>query len=190
MRKDIIILIGALLFFFAVWLAPVLCFVKNKQRFTENLTALLDNKAVTPAQSVTGRPLVLATAEIKNHFPVDVTRAKEQGIKARQIKSITHIGISNTQTIAPALRDSVVNDTVKVKVAHYADKWLTFSQTIKNDTAFTTWQCRDSLTHLLYWKRPHRFLFVSYGRKQYFLKSTAANPHSLITNQLIVQNEK
>jgi hypothetical protein len=91
--------------------------------------------------------------------------------------------------ISPVSSISPIFPTSPVQYTSYRDKWIDFQQAIVADSAYTSIQTRDSIAIVQSWERPHKFLFLHWGRKRHIQTVTNANPHATITYSIFVEKK-
>ncbi len=143
--------------------------------------------------------LLLDAGEIKQYFPAIEKSINQLDIKLKQLERYVSFNTKSNYHLVVPLRDTTVIiretlireqlDTVKMQYAEYRDKWITFKQAIVADTTYTDIQTRDSIAIVHNWQRPHRFLFLRWGRKQYNQTVRNFNPHSTISHTLYIEKQ-
>ena len=194
-----------LLFIAVVTLAFTKVYRDNK-RLSDNFTALAKGTeyyrigdSISAARS---ERILLDNADIKAYFP-EIKKAVEQmDVKLRQLERYSAINSNANYLLANKIRDTVkvviqspplgdlggfILDTIKLQYITYQDKWIDFRQAIVADSAYTSIQTRDSIAIVQSWERPHRFMFVQWGRKRHIQTVTNANPHATITYSVFVE---
>lgn len=127
--------------------------------------------------------------EIKKIYPALVKDAENVRISPGNLQNITEIGTCLSQAVTVKTRDSIVYDTVHVKVFNYQDKWTTICGVI-GDSSKVRIESRDSLQTFMHkGDRIKPWLWVLSRRK---LQQTIinTNPHIQITYQKILKIER
>jgi hypothetical protein len=86
-------------------------------------------------------------------------------------------------------QDRIIHDTVKFQYIKYRDKWIDFQQAILADSAYTAIKTKDSISIVQSWTRPHKLLFIRWGRKKHVQTVMNANPHAKITYTIFVEKK-
>jgi hypothetical protein len=184
-------------------LATVKMYMDNS-RLSDNFTALAEgteyyriNDSISAARS---ERIILDNAEIKTYFPEIKSTIAQMDVKLRQLERYSAVSSTANYNITSRLQDTVkviqtiiqdriIRDTVKLQYIMYRDKWIDFQQAIVADSAYTAIQTRDSIAIVQSWTRPHKFLFVQWGRKRHIQTVTNANPNATITYSIFVEKQ-
>jgi len=179
---------------------------RDNQRLSDNFASYTKgteyyriNDSISAARS---ERILLDNTEIKAHFPEIKNAIAQMDVKLRQLERYSAINTTANYEIASRLQeieandyspvqtiiqDRIIRDTVKLQYIRYADRWIDFQQAIVADSAYTSIQTRDSIAVVQSWTRPHKILFVKWGRKQRIQTVTNANPHATITYSVYVE---
>lgn len=157
---------------------------KEKLRWKSNYeTAELDHS----------REIVLTKEELKEYYGDSIKELKRQlGIKPNQIERIVKIKytVRDTTVVKITTRDStfIITDTTKFLIIKPCYK---LSGYLYNRDMHTDLEWRDRGTLILYWKRPKKFLFIEYGKKQYRAKyySECAKSEQIIEDNIRIFKE-
>jgi hypothetical protein len=192
---------------------------KDNRRLSDNFTALSKgtdyyriNDSITAARS---ERILLDNAEIKACFPEIKTAVEQMNVKMRQLERYSAINstanyeistriyqdlqdlqdfsvASHQSHLSPSSPAELVSASPisPVQYTSYKDKWIDFQQAIIADSAYTSIQTRDSIAIVQSWTRPHKFLFVRWGRKRHIQTVTNANPHATITYSIYVERNR
>jgi hypothetical protein len=136
------------------------------------------------------RILDLKIGELNNQFPEIKDQLKEIKIKIKNVETIQNINTTTTNHINTTLRDSVINDSIKVKVATYNDEWIKFSLININDSISTNITTRDSLFIVLHKDPRNLFQFLRGEPKNVRSTIKNYNPNSTITYNRLIKIEK
>jgi hypothetical protein len=110
--------------------------------------------------------LSLRLAEIKNLFPDKLQAIKSLQIKPSRAKQVSTVGLVSQKTILTILRDSIILDTILVRVFHYSDPWLELDGIAVGDTQKVRVRLSDTLVQLVFkGERPNPWLWVFSPRK-------------------------
>jgi len=152
---------------------------KTTTRLTEALAAsqkkCTEFKAKNGDQAVKLQSQELTIREIKATIPAVVQDLKNLYINPHQLVSYTAASTKMEKPISTTLRDSVVMDTIKVKVIDYADSWFTVKGLIQDNDINMNIKGIDSLNVVNYLsRRPHPWLWIFGGKR---------HPESAISNK-------
>jgi hypothetical protein len=99
--------------------------------------------------------------------------AKLLDIRLKTIKTIfqTKYNYKDSIFLVPFYQNEIVYDTVPVpkQYIHRGDCY-DLSLVADKDTIYSELTLHDDITGYLHWERPHKFWFIHWGRKEYFLK--------------------
>jgi hypothetical protein len=142
----------------------------EKVRMAQNIEAL--GGTIKYLKSENGRltsqtdVLTLRLAEIKSLFPKTMADIHSLGISPRRVKSVSSTGISLQKNIVTILRDSVLYDTIPVRVFNYRDPWLELKGIAMGDSQRLYVRLSDTLIQAVYYgERVHPWLWVFSSRK-------------------------
>jgi len=195
-----------------LWIALAVCviviaFVKllqENRRLSDNFSAFAKeteyyklNDSISAARS---ERLILEVADIKNYFPEIKQTIAQLEVKMKQLERYSAITSTANYKLANKVQDTlkivqtfvqdrIIRDTLKLQYIQYRDKWIDFRQAILADSAYTSIQTNDSIAIVQSWTRPHKFLFLSWGRKKHVQTVMNANPHARITYSIYVEKK-
>jgi len=190
---------------------------KENRQLSDNFAAILKgteyyriNDSISAARS---ERLLLDNAEIKAYFPEIKKTISQIDVKLRQLERYSAISSTANYEIAtkihqdlqdlqdkqdfptkfqqsPVSPTSPISPVSPIQYTSYKDQWITFQQAIVADSAYTSIQTRDSIAIVQSWERPHKFLFLQWGRKRHLQTVTNANPHATITYSIFVEKHR
>jgi hypothetical protein len=205
-----ILIIASVLIIQALTIARI---YKDNRRLTNNFAALAKgteyyriNDSISAARS---ERILLDNAEIKAYFPEITRTINQMDVKLRQLERYSAISstanyeistkiyqdlqdIQDRQDFPVAIQPSLpspASPPSPVQYTSYKSKWIDFQQAIVADSAYTAIQTRDSISVVQSWTRPHKFLFVQWGRKRHIQTVTNANPHATIKYSIYVEKK-
>lgn len=139
------------------------------------------------------RELELTKEELKDYYGDSIKELRRQlGIKPKQVDRIIKVryDVHDTALIHLFTRDSVfiITDTTKFLIEKSC---FTLTGYLFKKDMFVDINWRDRGTLVLYWKRPKKFLFIEYGKKQYRAKfySECSKSEQEITKNIRIQKE-
>jgi hypothetical protein len=152
---------------------------KTTTRLTDALT--IANKECTYFKARNGEQAVklqsqeLTINEIRATSHSVITDLRNLYIPPRQLQSYTAASTEIAKHIETTLRDSIVMDTIKVKVIDYRDEWFTVNGRINGTLVNMDIKTIDSLSIVNYLsKRPRPWLWIFGGKR---------HPESVISNK-------
>ncbi|MCX6257968.1 MAG: hypothetical protein NTW49_08765 [Bacteroidia bacterium] len=123
--------------------------------------------------------------ELKYHevsvlFPEVKKEIENLKVSPRLVNHYSETVVHQDKEIVSTLRDSIIKDTVKVKVFNYQDKFYSVKGIAINDTQKVTIHSTDSLIQLVYrGDRYHKWLWI-FSRRKLQQVITSKNPNSKI----------
>jgi len=122
----------------------------------------------------------LKYSELKNTFPEIIAEIRNLKINPRQITNYSETVIHQDKDITTLLRDSVIYDTVPVRIFNYKDEFYTVSGIAIGDTQKVHIESKDSLIQVVYkGERYKPWLWIFSKRKLQQLVS-CKNPNTKI----------
>jgi hypothetical protein len=98
--------------------------------------------------------------------------------------------VETEKHIITTLRDSVIHDTVSVRVFSYSDPWYSIQGQANGDTQRVQIQSRDSLIQVVYkGKRSKPWLWILSPRRLQ-QRIYSSNPNSIITYSQLINIQK
>lgn len=181
--RNIIIIVGLVLI--SIYLYTLYHFEKiERKRFMNNYDILVND--VNKAE-------VLHSYEIDKYYrSIDSLRNVIGSIRQKTVSTIfqTKYNYKDSILLYPILDTIRINDTIKI-LKTYTNKTKCFDLILiqENDTIKEFLEFKDELTGFLHWERPHRFWFIRWGAKEYFLKLYSACKNDTVKiNKLILVN--
>ena len=134
--------------------------------------------------------LVLKNANMLKLFPVLMEDVKNLKVKLSRIQSVTKTVITGEKRIVTSLRDSVLHDTVIVRVFNYSDDYYKIKGVATADSQMVEISSIDSLNQIVYYgKRPKPWLWF-FSKRQLMQKIESKNPNTRIiySQHIQIQN--
>ncbi len=154
----------------------------ERKRFEANYDTVVNDKKNAE---------ILQTNEIaKFHKDIDSLR-EASGIREKTVKTVfqTKYTFTNEEILVPVYDTIPYFDTVRtVKNYMISKPCYDLQLTSINDTISEKLTIHDKLTGFLYWERPHKFWFIRWGAKQYFMKIRSECMGEIIPDKLIITN--
>jgi NACalpha-BTF3-like transcription factor len=160
---------------------------KNIQAITSSVKYIVSQNGKLAAQTDV---LILGTGELKELFPWQAKSVKDLGVKMGRVTQVSNTVIETQKNIIIQVRDSLVQDTVWVKVFSYQDQWYQITGVSDNGTQQLKIQSTDTLTQLVYkGEREKPWLWIFSPRKLQ-QRVSVSNPNSTIKYSSIIQIHK
>lgn len=134
--------------------------------------------------------LQLKYNELKEIYPEIIAEIRNLKIRPSRVDQYSETVIHTQKDIVTTLRDSVIYDTIPVKVFNYSDEFYTISGIAVNDTQRVHIESRDSLIQVVYkGDRIKPWLWIFSKRKLQQVVS-CKNPNSKIEYTRIINIKK
>lgn len=174
---------------------------KNNQSLKKNNARLESNMETLTAtmyyvQTQNGKlaaqtdVLLLRTGELKKLFPNQVKSIENLGIKTNKATQVTSTVIETEKNIITLVRDSLIHDTIRVKVFSYSDQWYQITGLSDNDSQHLQIHSTDTLTQVVYkGERVKPWLWIFSPRKLQ-QRVSVSNPNATIKYSSLIQIQK
>jgi len=134
--------------------------------------------------------LLLRTNELKTLFPIEAKRISDLGVNVSKATQVSTTVVETQKNINTLIRDSIVNDTIHVKVFEYKDQWYQISGIAKGDSQRLKIHSTDTLTQVVFkGERIHPWLWVFSPRKLQ-QRVSVSNPNAIIKYSQLIQIQK
>ena len=134
--------------------------------------------------------LVLQTSELKKLFPKEVKQIESSGVGVSKTTQFTTTVVETKTNVITTLRDSLILDTIKVRVFNYQDQWYQILGISEKDTQRLVIKSTDTLTQVVYrGERIKPWLWVFSPRKLQ-QRVTVSNPNATIKYSQTIQIQK
>ena len=134
--------------------------------------------------------LVLQTSELKKLFPKEVMQIESLGVGVSKTTQFTTTVVETKTNVITTLRDSLILDTIKVRVFNYQDQWYQIQGISEKDTQRLVIKSTDTLTQVVYRGeriKPWLWLFSPRKIQQ---RVSVSNPNSTIKYSQTIQIQK
>ena len=159
----------------------------NLQTLTSSLDFVRTQNGTLAAQT---NVLLLRTNELKTLFPVQAKTVRDMGIKLNRATQLSTTVIETQKNIVTVLRDSIIRDTIHVKVFQYADKWYQIKGVNQGDSQSLQIQTTDTLTQVVFkGEREKPWLWIFSPRKLQ-QRVSVSNPNATIKYSSLIQIQK
>lgn len=134
--------------------------------------------------------LVLQTRELKKLFPKEVKQIENLGVKVNKTTQYSTTVVETKTNVLTTLRDSIVLDTVQVRVFDYQDQWYQIHGISEKDTQRLVIKSMDTLTQVLFYgERQNPWLWFFSPRKLQ-QRVSVTNPNATIKYSQTIQIQK
>lgn len=134
--------------------------------------------------------LVLQTNELKKLFPNEVKQIESLGVGVSKTSQFTTTVVETKTNVITKLRDSIVRDTIKVRVFDYQDQWYQIHGISEKDSQRLVIKSTDTLTQVVYrGERIKPWLWVFSPRKIQ-QRVSVSNPNATIKYIQTIQIQK
>jgi hypothetical protein len=124
--------------------------------------------------------LQLKISEVKDLYPEIIAEIRNLRIKPGRVEQYSETVIHQNKDISTVLRDSIIYDTIPVRVFNYKDEFYTVSGIAIGDTQHVHIESRDSLIQVVYrGKRYKPWLWV-FSRRRLEQVVRGKNPENKI----------
>ena len=167
---------------------------EENQRLEGNVRSLsiglkqiqLENGAIAGQSEV----LTLRIQELKTLFPLQFKAILEAGVKPERAQQVSTTIIETQKQIVTTIRDSLIHDTIRVKVFSYSDPWYTIKGQALGDTQRVQIQSRDSLIQVVFkGERTKPWLWI-FSPRRIQQRMFSSNPNSTIKYSQTINIQK
>ncbi len=187
---GLLVVLGAILL---LWKSNLRLHADNK-RLSSNIKTLGAELSMVKTKSgqlaAQSDLLVLQTRELKKLFPKEVKQIENLGVKVNKTTQYSTTVVETKTNILTTLRDSLIFDTVQVRVFDYQDQWYQIKGVIEKDTQRLVIKSMDTLTQVLcYGERQKPWLWFFSPRKLQ-QRVSVSNPNATIKYNQTIQIQK
>jgi hypothetical protein len=187
---GLLVVLGAILL---LWKSNQRLHADNK-RLSSNLKTLGAELSMVKTKSgqlaAQSDLLVLQTKELKKLFPKEVKQIENLGVKVNKTTQYSTTIVETKTNVLTTLRDSLILDTVQVRVFDYQDQWYQIKGVIEKDTQRLVIKSMDTLTQVLFYgERQKPWLWVFSPRKLQ-QRVSVTNPNATIKYSQTIQIQK
>ena len=162
-----------------VLLGAIVLLYKSNQRLHA------DNKRLSSNLKTLGAELVL-----KKLFPTEVKQIESLGVGVSKTTQFTTTVVETKTNVITMLRDSLILDTIKVRVFDYQDQWYQIQGISEKDSQRLVIKSTDTLTQVVYrGERIKPWLWVFSPRKIQ-QRISVSNPNATIKYSQSIQIQK
>ena len=187
---GLLVVLGAILL---LWKSNLRLHADN-QRLSSNIKTLEAELSMVKTKSgqlaAQSDLLVLQTNELKKLFPKEVKQIENLGVKVNKTTQYSTTVVETKTNVLTTLRDSIVLDTVQVRVFDYQDQWYQIRGLIEKDTQRLVIKSMDTLTQVLFYgERQNPWLWFFSPRKLQ-QRVSVTNPNATIKYSQTIQIQK
>lgn len=187
---GLLVVLGAILL---LWKSNQRLHADNK-RLSSNLKTLGAELSMVKTKSgqlaAQSDLLVLQTKELKKLFPKEVKQIENLGVKVNKTTQYSTTIVETKTNVLTTLRDSLILDTVQVRVFDYQDQWYKIRGVIEKDTQRLVIKSMDTLTQVLFYgERQNPWLWFFSPRKLQ-QRVSVSNPNATIKYSQTIQIQK
>lgn len=134
--------------------------------------------------------LVIQTNELKRLFPKEVKQIESLSVGVSKTTQFTTTVVETKTNVITTLRDSLILDTIKVRVFDYQDQWYQIQGISEKDSQRLVIKSTDTLTQVVYrGERLKPWLWVFSPRKIQ-QRVSVSNPNATIKYSQTIQIQK
>ncbi len=134
--------------------------------------------------------LLLRTNELKTLFPIEEQSIDDMGVKIGRATQLSTTVIESQKNIVTLVRDSIVHDTVRVKVFSYQDHWYQITGISDGRSQKLQIHSTDTLTQVVFkGEREKPWLWIFSPRKLQ-QRVSVSNPNATIKYSSLIQIQK
>ena len=134
--------------------------------------------------------LVLQTRELKKLFPKEVKQIENLGVKVNKTTQYSTTVVETKTNVLTTLRDSLIFDTVQVRVFDYQDQWYQIKGVIEKDTQRLVIKSMDTLTQVLFYGERQKPWLWFFSPRKLQQRVSVSNPNATIKYSQTIQIQK
>jgi hypothetical protein len=134
--------------------------------------------------------LVLQTRELKKLFPKEVKQIENLGVKVNKTTQYSTTVVETKTNVLTTLRDSLIFDTVQVRVFDYQDQWYQINGVIEKDTQRLVIKSMDTLTQVLFYGERQKPWLWFFSPRKLQQRVSVTNPNATIKYSQTIQIQK
>jgi 4-amino-4-deoxy-L-arabinose transferase-like glycosyltransferase len=134
--------------------------------------------------------LVLQNRELKKLFPKEVKQIENLGVKVNKTTQYSTTVVETKTNVLTTLRDSIVLDTVQVRVFDYQDQWYQIKGVIEKDKQRLVIKSMDTLTQVLFYGERQKPWLWFFSPRKLQQRVSVTNPNATIKYSQTIQIQK
>ncbi|MFM6994513.1 MAG: DUF6549 family protein [Sediminibacterium sp.] len=187
---GLLVVLGAILL---LWKSNLRLHADN-QRLSSNIKTLEAELSMVKTKSgqlaAQSDLLVLQTNELKKLFPKEVKQIENLGVKVNKTTQYSTTVVETKTNVLTTLRDSIVLDTVQVRVFDYQDQWYQINGVIEKDTQRLVIKSMDTLTQVLFYGERQKPWLWFFSPRKLQQRVSVTNPNATIKYSQTIQIQK
>ncbi len=187
---GLLVVLGAILL---LWKSNQRLHADNK-RLSSNLKTLGAELSMVKTKSgqlaAQSDLLVLQTRELKKLFPKEVKQIENLGVKVNKTTQYSTTVVETKTNVLTTLRDSLILDTIQVRVFDYQDQWYQIRGVIEKDTQRLVIKSMDTLTQVLYYGERQKPWLWFFSPRKLQQRVSVTNPNATIKYSQTIQIQK
>lgn len=187
---GLLIMLGAILL---LWKSNQRLHADN-QRLSSNLKTLGAELSMVKTKSgqlaAQSDLLVLQTRELKKLFPKEVKQIENLGVKVNKTTQYSTTVVETKTNVITTLRDSLIFDTVQVRVFDYQDQWYQIHGISEKDTQRLVIKSMDTLTQVLFYGERQKPWLWFFSPRKLQQRVSVTNPNATIKYSQTIQIQK
>jgi hypothetical protein len=134
--------------------------------------------------------LVLQARELKKLFPKEVKQIENLGVKVNKTTQYSTTVVETKTNVLTTLRDSLILDTIQVRVFDYQDQWYQIKGVIEKDTQRLVIKSMDTLTQVLFYGERQKPWLWFFSPRKLQQRVSVTNPNATIKYSQTIQIQK
>ena len=134
--------------------------------------------------------LVLQTRELKKLFPKEVKQIENLGVKVNKTTQYSTTVVETKTNVLTTLRDSLILDTIQVRVFDYQDQWYKIRGVIEKDTQRLVIKSMDTLSQVLFYGERQKPWLWFFSPRKLQQRVSVSNPNATIKYSQTIQIQK
>ena len=134
--------------------------------------------------------LVLQTRELRKLFPKEVKQIENLGVKVNKTTQYSTTVVETKTNVITTLRDSLIFDTVQVRVFDYQDQWYQIHGISEKDTQRLVIKSMDTLTQVLFYGERQKPWLWFFSPRKLQQRVSVTNPNATIKYSQTIQIQK
>jgi hypothetical protein len=187
---GLLVVLGAILL---LWKSNLRLHADNK-RLSSNIKTLGAELSMVKTKSgqlaAQSDLLVLQTRELKKLFPKEVKQIENLGVKVNKTTQYSTTVVETKTNVLTTLRDSMVLDTVQVRVFDYQDQWYQIHGISEKDTQRLVIKSMDTLTQVLFYGERQKPWLWFFSPRKLQQRVSVSNPNATIKYSQTIQIQK
>lgn len=187
---GLLIMLGAILL---LWKSNQRLHADN-QRLSSNIKTLGAELSMVKTKSgqlaAQSDLLVLQTRELKKLFPKEVKQIENLGVKVNKTAQYSTTVVETKTNVLTTLRDSLILDTLQVRVFDYQDQWYQIHGISEKDTQRLVIKSMDTLTQVLFYGERQKPWLWFFSPRKLQQRVSVSNPNATIKYSQTIQIQK